>query len=159
MAAEEDNFDIDLYGEGDGNNGGGNGDEGQNADGDYYDEDEHTFTIEDDTQLDSSSLKRSDSNRESTTQDIPTGPKNQNSANLEPKQGTPMSTSSQGVKRKASPSDQPIESGATTALMIADLHWWITEDDIRGWVNQAHAEDDLKEVTFNEHKVNGKSKG
>lgn len=159
MAAQEDNFDVDLYGEGDGVGGGSNGEGGQNADGDCYDEDEHTFTIEDDTQPDPSSIKRSDSIQESTTQDIPKGPKSPTSANLEPNRGTPISTSSQGVKRKGSPSDQPIASGATTALMISDLHWWITEDDIRGWVNQAGAEDDLKEVTFHEHKVNGKSKG
>ena len=151
MAAEEDNFDIDLYGEGDGGGGGSNAD--------YYDEDEHTFTLEDDTQPDPSSIKRSDSIQESTTQDTPTGPKSQTAASLERNLGTPRSTSSQGVKRKGSPSDQPIASGATTALMLSDLHWWVTEDDIRRWVNQAGAEDDLKEVTFHEHKVNGKSKG
>ena len=43
--------------------------------------------------------------------------------------------------------------------MISDLHWWTTEDDIRGWANEAGAEEELKELTFSEHKVNGKSKG
>lgn len=65
----------------------------------------------------------------------------------------------QGVKRKEGSDDRPIDPGATTALMISDLHWWNTDDDVRGWINQAQCEDELKEVTFSEHKVNGKSKG
>src|SRR5690606_3922415 len=48
---------------------------------------------------------------------------------------------------------------ATTALYVADLHWWTTEDELRGWIKSAGSEDQLKEITFNEHKVNGKSKG
>jgi hypothetical protein len=65
----------------------------------------------------------------------------------------------QGVKRKEGSDDRPIDPGATTALLISDLHWWNTDDDVRGWINQAQCEDELKEVTFSEHKVNGKSKG
>lgn len=65
----------------------------------------------------------------------------------------------QGVKRKEGSDDRPIDPGATTALSISELHWWNTDDDVRGWVNQAECEDELKEITFSEHKVNGKSKG
>jgi hypothetical protein len=65
----------------------------------------------------------------------------------------------QGVKRKEGSDDRPIDTGATTALLISELHWWNTDDDVRGWVNQAQVEDELKEITFSEHKVNGKSKG
>ena len=65
----------------------------------------------------------------------------------------------QGVKRKEGSDDRPIDPGATTALLISDLHWWNTDDDIRGWINQAQCEDELKEVTISEHKINGKSKG
>jgi len=65
----------------------------------------------------------------------------------------------QGVKRKEGSDDRPIAPGATTALLISDLHWWNTDDDVRGWVNQAQVEDELKDITFSEHKVNGKSKG
>lgn len=65
----------------------------------------------------------------------------------------------QGVKRKEGSDDRPIDPGATTALLISELHWWNTDDDIRGWVNQARVEDELKDITFSEHKVNGKSKG
>lgn len=65
----------------------------------------------------------------------------------------------QGVKRKEGSDDRPIDPGATTSLLISELHWWNTDDDIRGWINQAQVEDELKEITFSEHKVNGKSKG
>jgi hypothetical protein len=66
----------------------------------------------------------------------------------------------QGMKRKqGDEDDRPTDPGATSALMINDLNWWISEEDIRGWANQSGCEDELVEVTFNEHKVNGKSKG
>ncbi|KAI9653965.1 MAG: hypothetical protein M1829_001114, partial [Trizodia sp. TS-e1964] len=65
----------------------------------------------------------------------------------------------QGIKRKEGHDDRIVEPGATSALFISDLHWWTTDDDIRGWVNQCECEDELKDVTFSEHKVNGKSKG
>lgn len=65
----------------------------------------------------------------------------------------------QGVKRKEGSDDRPVDPGATTALLISELHWWNTDDDIRGWVNQAQVEDELIDISFSEHKVNGKSKG
>lgn len=65
----------------------------------------------------------------------------------------------QGVKRKGGSDDRPIDPGATTAILISELHWWNTDDDVRGWINQAQVEDELKDITFSEHKVNGKSKG
>lgn len=65
----------------------------------------------------------------------------------------------QGVKRKQEPDDRPVEPGATNALLLSDMQWWNTEDEIRGWVNAAACEDDLRDLTFSEHKVNGKSKG
>lgn len=66
----------------------------------------------------------------------------------------------QGTKRKqGEDDDRPTDPGATAALMINDLNWWISEEDIRGWANQSGCEDEVNEVTFNEHKVNGKSKG
>lgn len=65
----------------------------------------------------------------------------------------------QGVKRKGASDDREVDPGATTAILISELHWWNTDDDVRGWVNQAQVEDELKDMTFSEHKVNGKSKG
>jgi len=66
----------------------------------------------------------------------------------------------QGIKREEDGQDtRDVDPGATTALRLAELQWWITEDDIRGWANQAQVEDEVKDITFHEHKVNGKSKG
>ncbi|KAL7947779.1 hypothetical protein V8C42DRAFT_264304 [Trichoderma barbatum] len=67
-----------------------------------------------------------------------------------------------GVKRKSEeqdPNDRPIDNGATAAIMISELSWWTTDDDIRGWLRKAGCEKEVKELTFSEHKVNGKSKG
>lgn len=66
----------------------------------------------------------------------------------------------QGTKRKqGEDDDRQLAPGATAALMINDVNWWVSEEDIRGWANQSNCEDELNEITFNEHKVNGKSKG
>ena len=65
----------------------------------------------------------------------------------------------QGLKRKDGTDDRFVDPGATTALFISELHWWVTDDDIRGWANQSQCEDELEDITFSEHKVNGKSKG
>lgn len=67
----------------------------------------------------------------------------------------------QGVKRKSGSEndDRPVDPGATAALMLSDLNWWTTDDGIRAYAREAGCEDELKDVTFSEHKVNGKSKG
>jgi hypothetical protein len=74
---------------------------------------------------------------------------------------TPQQRPQQGVKRKTSEGsdERPIDPNATSALMISDLNWWNTDDDIRGWVRDAECESELRDITFSEHKVNGKSKG
>jgi hypothetical protein len=60
---------------------------------------------------------------------------------------------------KKSESGRSVDPGATLALMISELNWWTTDDDIRGWLKQGGCEEEIKEITFSEHKVNGKSKG
>ncbi|KOS22376.1 Cleavage and polyadenylation specificity factor subunit [Escovopsis weberi] len=65
----------------------------------------------------------------------------------------------QGTKRKSEDLDRPVDNGGTSAIMISELNWWMTDDDIRGWLRKANSEDEVKELTFSEHKVNGKSKG
>ena len=65
----------------------------------------------------------------------------------------------QGVKRKEGSDERPVDPGATTALLVSELSWWNTDDDVRGWASRANCEDELKDITFSEHKVNGKSKG
>lgn len=73
--------------------------------------------------------------------------------------GTPFQSHQQGVKRKEGSDDRPIDPGATSALLLSELQWWTTDDDIRNWIRRASCEDELKDITFSEHKVNGKSKG
>lgn len=64
----------------------------------------------------------------------------------------------QGTKRKQD-EEMPVDQNATSAVQVSELQWWDTEDEIRGWAATASCEDELIEITFSEHKVNGKSKG
>lgn len=74
-------------------------------------------------------------------------------------QGYDDQTSQQGTKRKQEDDGRPVDNAATTAIMISELNWWTTDDDIRGWARAAEAENEIKDLTFSEHKINGKSKG
>lgn len=169
--ADDDNFDIDIYGD--------------DASPEYQDsgpqsdvkQDDatamHTDSRVDDSvdvtgdakseQPDAANKQKSDfgggtngeSHQENGTQQISSTGGSANQA--EPPKQAPRQ---QGMKRKqGEDDDRPLDPGATAALMINDLNWWIAEEDIRGWANQSSCEDEIIDVTFNEHKVNGKSKG
>jgi hypothetical protein len=156
MAAEEDNFDIDIYGDG----------EGELGTEEFKHEEDHdsvTSAPQEEPQnghdeapaeieLEQEPEPELTTNGESK---IPNADGVSSGQSDYPKQAPQQ----QGVKRKETSDERPIDPGATNALLVSDLHWWITEDDIRGWANQAGCEDELKDVTFSEHKVNGKSKG
>jgi len=167
MATEEDNFDIDIYGDGEAD---GEGDMGNDGNMDYKEEEE-----EDDAEF---ILDAGDIDTEGHAEQIqpkvePEAARTDTQTQLQDQAGTevnksdqsqptpsqPSAAPQQGTKRKDISDDRPIDHGATNALMISDLHWWITEDDVRGWANEGGAEEELKEITFSEHKVNGKSKG
>ncbi len=41
------------------------------------------------------------------------------------------------MKRKEGADNRSIDPGATTAVLISELNWWNTDDDVRGWARQA----------------------
>lgn len=65
----------------------------------------------------------------------------------------------QGVKRKQDDDERPVDQQATNAVLLSEMQWWDNEDEIREWSQAADSEGELKDITFSEHKVNGKSKG
>jgi len=151
---DDDNFDIDIY-------------------GDDTVDDQQSFT----TALEAPHIKNEDSqpainNTDQTSpaeEDVKKEVSNQNDNGEQQQIATtvtsPYTTSApkqapvkQGDGRAES-DDRVIDSGASTAIVISDLHWYQNDEDIRGWANQAGCEDELKDIAFNEHKVNGKSKG
>ena len=172
-SSEEDNFDIDVYGTG--GDAGYQREESSEPDGQ---EDRSTNPEENHTESKDASREpydgatdpmrngehapskvkqedREDSQHDGVAQKInSTDESSHTQVNL-PKQAP----QTQGSKRKEGADDRPLDPGATSALFLSDLHWWINDDDIRGWANQSQCEDELTDVTFAEHKINGKSKG
>ena len=177
--ADDDNFDIDIYGDDvpeDNASAQGAGNE-LNFDDDYNDvpqtghngAQENTAVKEEVPQnVKQEHIKQEDkvmSNSNNPSTPLPQREKQQissTSGSTQYQQVPPRAERiPQGTKRKgADEADhRPTDPGATTALKITDLHWSTNEEDIRGWANQETCEDELKSITFHEHKVNGRSKG
>lgn len=145
--AEED-FEIDVYDDADGAQDHVQGTEDANQHGQHED---HQDDQQDDQNQD---MDGGDQDGSATAYNEQTGDDGMEDQNDD------QSAPQQGVKRKQEETDdRPVDPGATNALLVSDMQWWVTEDEIRGWVNSAACEDELKDITFSEHKVNGKSKG
>lgn len=130
-AHDEDNFDIDIY-----------GDIGA-------DEASHGYRADETDQANS---------RRGSTVNYQNGDTSQIQSAVS--SGFPQQQSQPVVKKEEQENHSvDIEPDATMAIFISELNWWTTDDDIRGWVNETGHEDDLKGITFSEYKVNGKSKG
>lgn len=165
MATEEDNFDIDIYGDGgEDYQQDGAGVENVQTEASRQPTTSHVSDPQPSSLSTTQTLVGSHSPSEvklesGSAQDVAqkiasTDDSGHNPVHL-PKQAPQM----QGLKRQDGSDDRNVDPGATTALFISDLHWWVTDDDIRGWANQSQCEDELDDITFSEHKVNGKSKG
>ncbi|KAJ5116249.1 hypothetical protein N7456_000597 [Penicillium angulare] len=154
--ADDDNFDIDIYGDGGGYNTNEHGDIKQEGD----DPDLVLDAPQPTPQTDNSGNQNGVPAETDTQIDSKPVPSLNGDYAMTPQQNThnDVKPAPHGVKRKEF-DDRQADSDATTAILISDLSWWTTDDDVRGWVNQANCEDELKDVTFSEHKVNGKSKG
>ena len=149
MASEEEQFDIDIYGDAGGEE--GNDDYTQEQSEEQYQDQDHDLNAE---------TAGEATNGHSEEGKVEHSAPSTTDATLAATDDVSETISHrQGVKRKGTSDERPVDPNATAAVLISDLHWWTTEDDIRGWANQAGCEDELKEVTFSEHKVNGKSKG
>ena len=161
MAVEEDNFDIDIYGDG--------GEDDLNGEP----EDEMKAEATSDQALQPtepplSGAGHPSANGQPADSDVKTEHEGNNVAQKiastdesgpDQVQLPKQAPQTQGLKRKDGSDDRYVDPGATTALFVSELHWWINDDDIRGWANQSQCEDELEDITFSEHKVNGKSKG
>ncbi|OKL63062.1 hypothetical protein UA08_01915 [Talaromyces atroroseus] len=141
--AEDDNFDLDIYGDG-----GYNGQEGPEL---ILDAPETNGHEGGEAQYGTDNAQTANGH-DVSHENLGTGQNVTQNHHQQPVQ--------QGQKRKeiSSSEDRPTDPNATTALFVSELFWWTTDDDIRGWVREADAENELKDVTFSEHKVNGKSK-
>ncbi|KAJ5124187.1 uncharacterized protein N7515_008012 [Penicillium bovifimosum] len=157
MATDEDNFDIDIYGDGTYN---------ANEPADFKHEDaELLLDASDVPQTNAAGATNANNQSDNVKEEKPAPADNQPAATdgaQEAPQQQPngLPAVQQGTKRKEPEGVQSErDANATSALMITDLNWWNNEEDIRAWTNHAGVETELKEVTFSEHKVNGKSKG
>lgn len=139
MATEEDNFDIDIYGEGDG-------------------ADTYTGAVkpQDSSATEQHTAAQGQDASASASNGTGLGSGSQTGQTINPAHLPPQP---HGFKRERLNDDRPTDPGATAALSVSELPWWITDDEIRGWANQSQCEDELVDITFSEHKVNGKSKG
>lgn len=172
MSVEDDTFDIDLYGDDDDVQ--PEAQPAQNNDDTAATEevlDGANDQVNNTTASSTSTLAHGEIGTTESSQTV------QESQPLDVATPTAATPAQQGTKRKAEddgdrqPSTtqdpdgdyqedtRPIDPAATPALKLAELHWWTTEEDVRGICARAAAEEELVDISFGEHKINGKSKG
>ena len=177
MSADDDTFDIDIY-----------GDEGQeeqfgdeptdfeqtgqhgHVEGNGYNATFHTAVQSHQTE-DSSGEATAGGEEHTNHTDIKA--ETTERTQEPPQQGTKRKASSDGYEDETDyDSSHPVVDGmavsidarsvdpnATPALKFADLHWWNTEEDVRAFAVKAGVEKEVRDVSFREHKINGKSGG
>jgi hypothetical protein len=153
--AEEDDLDFDLYGTETDQNGMNYEQQGQ-----YGEEQSSAANGQQDGTYDQ------DQGQEPYSEDIdiklehpePSQP-GQNNNEIDQQNVDQQQQAQQGLKRSQDFDEEPLDPNATSAILVSELNWWINDEDIRGWANKCQVEDQLQNITFHEHKVNGKSKG
>ena len=182
MSADDDTFDIDIYGDDAEQQLPEETHEQQQEEDLYAEEDGLDGNNEDATQRQDSSAQAHTVAEDIDTSEVKpeqTSPSTEAQPNAS-KTATPQPPPQQGTKRKKSSEDddhdydtshpvvdgfavqldaRPTDPGAMPALKLADLHWWTTEDDLRAFCARASVEEELRELSFGEHKINGKSRG
>ncbi|KAK4693468.1 hypothetical protein P7C71_g3935, partial [Lecanoromycetidae sp. Uapishka_2] len=163
--SQEDDFDIDIYGDGDG----GQGYQPDTTEDDPKSEEspETAMKVADPEPKTSTILPSTEEALGQATEpegilqgnDVAQKIASTDQSGSDPVHLPKQAPQTQGLKRKDGEDDRFVDPGATTALFVSELHWWVNDDDVRGWANQSQCEDELLEITFSEHKVNGKSKG
>ena len=160
MATEEDNFDIDIYGDGE--------EEGPDeAPEDRMKVEAAPEQAVQSTEISSSAAGFSSASGQAAgsenagqeSNDVAQKIASTDESGPDPVQLPKQAPQTQGLKRKDGVDDRYVDPGASSALFVSELHWWVNDDDVRGWANQSQCEDELEDITFSEHKVNGKSKG
>lgn len=170
MASEEDNFDIDIYGD---------GGEDHQVESEAATAEDQPFptgdVLESQNEIDPEAevIKNSPAigvePETKSEMDVEQGEQNKDVAQkiastdasaADPVHLPKQAPQEQGLSREEGSTDErSVDASASTSLLVSELHWWVNDDDIRGWANQCRCEDELEEITFSEHKVNGKSKG
>ncbi|OQO00643.1 hypothetical protein B0A48_13133 [Cryoendolithus antarcticus] len=143
MADGDDDFEIDIYGD----------DDEQQIDSKL---DEPGPAAEENKDEDS----KTEAEATATTEALPTNPPSE--------QATAPASAPTGLSLKRKVSDAaeiptsaelPSDPNATPALRLSELHWWTTEEDLRGFCAAASAESHMTDISFGEHRQNGKSRG
>ncbi|KAK9721867.1 hypothetical protein K7432_003096 [Basidiobolus ranarum] len=136
-------------------------------------EDSHTMKPKKESTQTSSDTKKKDSEHETTSQDKDKQSGDNHEVHSHYEQNNHENFSRSGNDHSERTSNPPRNkdehhnfnpvkshsSNASSALIIGELNWWIGEEDIRGVIGKSIEHSQLKDITFQEHKVNGKSKG
>jgi len=159
--ADEDNFDIDIYGdEAQDEKPTQPGQDGYENGGSMTTEQPGTSAHGMDHQF---SEAQGGGNADGQAQPAVSGPADEPKSHPQlqnvPSESTATPTPSMAGTKRKTYDGRNVDPNATSSAVVSELHWWHTEDDVRGWCARAEVEDDIKDITFNEHKVNGKSKG